>query len=207
MKARRPIIILLRLSEIFDMAKILTVSVAGIKIATATLNRLKQAAIDDINDEMYLSALAVQEKAILNIRNNGANDQGFLLKGMVLQEDYAARRFETGNIMYYSPYVEFGTGRKVSVPSEWAQYASQFKGKANHGNFEQFVQNLIDWMKRKGITPNEGNDEKDYRHVAILMAMDIYQNGLTARPFLYPAYQEVVKDLKKRVLAIIKKAT
>jgi hypothetical protein len=31
--------------------------------------------------------------------------------------------------VHYAPYVEFGTGKGVSVPNELAEYAIQFKGK------------------------------------------------------------------------------
>lgn len=34
-----------------------------------------------------------------------------------------------GGFVLYAPFVEFGTGKKVSIPSDLKDYASQFRGK------------------------------------------------------------------------------
>lgn len=185
------------------MAKFLTIQVQGLRQMKLRLDRLTDDIQEGISDEMLLAALDIQEKATMNIRNSPHNDQGGLLGGMTLVENRADRKVEVGNVMFYSPYIEFGTGMKVNVPAEWRAYALTFQGKAGHGNFDQFVDNLIDWLHRKGITPAQGTTENDYENFAINIAVKILREGQEPHPFLYPAYVQVKKDLLVRIRNLI----
>ena len=44
------------------------------------------------------------------------------------------------------------------------------------------VEDLIKWMKKKGIAPRNGT----YNTVAYLIQQSIYRNGIKARPFINP---------------------
>ena len=77
----------------------------------------------------------------------------------------------------YSPFVEFGTGAKVKVPAGFESLAAEFKGKKG-GNFDEFLDNIRDWCKRKGI------DEK----LAYIIAVSILKKGINPQPFFIPAY-------------------
>lgn len=188
------------------MPKAFRIEIKGLDRLQNTVANLKNAALIDVDLEMLLAAVEIQEQAIRNIRANGANDQGLLMASMVLVQDREHRRYQTGNTAYYSPYIEFGTGAKVNVPAEWKDYASQFMGPAGHGTFDDFVNNLIDWMKRKGIVPDTGTNWDDYDHFAFMVALKILHNGLAPHPFLYPAYQQVTKNLKQRIITILNDA-
>jgi hypothetical protein len=54
--------------------------------------------------------------------------------------------------VYYAPFVEFGTGAKVKVPAEVANYAARFRGQ-KRGTFAEFVIKMREWLKRKGSEP------------------------------------------------------
>jgi HK97 gp10 family phage protein len=90
----------------------------------------------------------------------------------------------------YGAYMEFGTGTKVSVPSELASVAKQFQGK-KVGNFKTALEDIKQWCRSKGI------DEK----AAYPILAKIMKVGITPKPYLYPAYligkTEYIDKLKK----------
>lgn len=108
-----------------------------------------------------------------------------------------------------SPFQEFGTGGKVDVPEEMADVASQFQG-ASGGSMADFILALTDWVRRHGLTgvysvathkrvtnktfTKQGNSDADTQ-AAWAIAKAILRDGLTPRPFLYPAYVNNSKDL------------
>jgi hypothetical protein len=59
------------------------------------------------------------------------------------------------------------------------------------------VEDLIKWMKKKGIAPRHGT----YNSVAYLIQQSIYRNGIKARPFVNPI-EDVTTDLISEDLAI-----
>lgn len=97
----------------------------------------------------------------------------------------------------YGAYVEFGTGKKVSIPSELKDQASKFKGRK--GSFKEGLQAIKDWCKSKGI------EEK----FAYPIFISILENGIQAQPYLYPAYvkgrEQYLKDLKDGLKTLVKK--
>jgi hypothetical protein len=101
----------------------------------------------------------------------------------------------------YAPYVEFGTRKYASsyvgsLPSDWNELASQFKGKSpTGGDFKQFVNNLKEWARRTGKL------DPDYAYAA---AQKILREGLKARPFLYPAVLKNLPQLEKDLKEVFK---
>ena len=98
----------------------------------------------------------------------------------------------------YGPYMEFGTGSKVSVPAEFADMASSFKGK-KQGTFKQGLEAIKVWCKSKGIP-----EEAAYPIFAKILGA-----GINPQPFLYPAYikgkSEYIKNLNTLLKNIKKK--
>ena len=97
----------------------------------------------------------------------------------------------------YGAYVEFGTGAKVDIPPEMQELASQVK--TRKGSFEEGLQSIKDWCKRKGIDEN----------VAYPIFISILEKGISPQPFLYPAFvngrENYLKDLKNYLNGLIKK--
>jgi HK97 gp10 family phage protein len=81
----------------------------------------------------------------------------------------------------YSVYVEFGTGKKVKIPSYTPaplKKAAALMRSGRGGNFDDFLTRLSRWARLKGI-PNEA---------IYPMALSILRNGVEPQPFMRPAY-------------------
>lgn len=94
----------------------------------------------------------------------------------------------------YAPFVEFGTGGKVSVPTEWQLIASQFKGQ--RFNFSDQLERLKQWCRLKGI------EEK----FAYPILITILKEGIEPQPFMYPAWQKVKKQFSRDMINLMKNA-
>ncbi len=95
----------------------------------------------------------------------------------------------------YAAYIEFGTKKfgaayVSTLPNDWATFASQYKGSGG-GSFEQFVKNITEWVRLKGI-PIEA---------AYPIARKILRDGIKPHPYLYPAFvktkPELIENIKK----------
>jgi HK97 gp10 family phage protein len=93
--------------------------------------------------------------------------------------------------MDYSPFVEFGTGGKVSVPAEWQSVAMQFKGKRM--DFAKQLNQIKEWCRLKGI------DQK----FAYPILISIIEDGLEAQPFMYPAWKKTQKQFSNDMIKLV----
>lgn len=120
------------------------------------------------------------------INNLTANDEGLVRNSgdVVRVNDFD---FAVIFPVFYAVYIEFGTGEKFEGQG-FDEYARQFKGKRAGATWDDFVRNILGWIRRKGIQPQvEGTSDEE---LAEIIATRIYYEGLTARPFLFPALLE-----------------
>lgn len=114
----------------------------------------------------------------------------------------------------YAAYIEFGTRKfaakyVATLPPDWKTYAATFKGKGG-GTLDQFIQDIMEWVRQKGIgglKTKSGNvsESKDslaaMQSAAYAIALNILQNGIRAQPYLYPAVvkntKPLIDDIKK----------
>ena len=96
----------------------------------------------------------------------------------------------------YSAFVEFGTGARVKIPAGFEKLAAEFKGKKG-GNFDEFLDNIRDWCKRKGI------DEK----LAYIIAVSILKKGINPQPFFIPSYLQNIPIYQKRLKTALDRET
>jgi HK97 gp10 family phage protein len=74
------------------------------------------------------------KQAALNTETNAKIDcpvdMGILRSSIHMEafQDETGKGFEVLTKVEYAPYVEFGTGTKVSIPNGYDEYAAQFKG-------------------------------------------------------------------------------
>jgi len=94
----------------------------------------------------------------------------------------------------YGSYMEFGTGTKVKVPTEFAEMAKTFQGSKSKGNWKDALAAIKIWCKAKGI------DEK----FAYPILAKILGAGVNPQPFLYPSYKKGEKDLMKNLEKLLK---
>ena len=168
------------------------VNISGINSVKRALENLDTKIVKQVSNEINASALAIQNQA----KRKAPVNFGTLRNGIALVKNDELT-YTVESRASYSPYVEFGTGGKVSVPSDFQQYALLFKGKSG-GKFVDFVNALTLWVKRKGI----GNGKND-KGLAYVIALNILRKGLRPQPFLIPSYEEEKPKLIKRLKTLL----
>ena len=114
----------------------------------------------------------------------------------------------------YAAYLEFGTRKfaaryVATLPQDWQSYAATFRGKGG-GTFDQFIQDIMQWVRQKGIgglktksgRTSESKSSLDaMQQAAYAIALNILQNGIRPQPFVYPAVTKntpvLEADIKK----------
>ena len=149
----------------------------------------------EVKDEINASALNIQSGA----KRLAPVNFGQLRNSIYLKEQKVEKGvvFTVGAKASYAPYVEFGTGGKVSIPAGFEELASGFKGK-KAGTFKDMVEALTLWVKRKGI--GGGKDKS----IAYAIAISILRKGMRPQPFLIPAFQAEKPKLIKNILNVLK---
>lgn len=84
-----------------------------------------------------------------------------------------------GSDLYYSIEYEYRQDKFMLIANDYFQYVAY--GRKPRAR-KVPVEDLIKWMKRKGIAPKNG----DYNGTAFAIQRSIYLNGLKPRPFVNP---------------------
>jgi HK97 gp10 family phage protein len=109
----------------------------------------------------------------------------------------------------YAAYQEFGTRKFAAayvgtLPQEWRTYAATFKGKTG-GSMDEFIQSIMAWVNRKGIGADitkSGNVSSSassldkQQQAAYWIAINILQNGIKPKKFLYEAVKDNLPKLQ-----------
>lgn len=164
-----------------------TVEVKGINDVVKRIKRLGDEVAEDADKAMGYSARKIQRDA----KKNVAVDTGDLRASIHVIDKKLEKEVKTDKT--HAPFVEFGTKSKVDIPSGLEQYAMQFK--SSGGNFADLLEAIEGWTSRKGISPE----------FAFPIALRIAQNGVSARPFLFPAYFKELPKIKNELNKIVDK--
>ncbi len=178
----------------------MSIEVKGLKGVLTRIENYPKEVEQAIDIELTEGAELIEGRAkMLAPVNDG------LLRSSIVADTGVLLNKTVTNSVFYAPYIEFGTGRKFKGNGR-DQIAAQFKGKANRGNFDDMVNSLAEWIRKKGILTGGkmGRKRKDdkYRLAAYWMAIRILQNGIKAQPFFFRAYDEILPT----ILANVKKA-
>ena len=158
----------------------------SITIDTSGLTELEQMLKDaskQVISDLDAIVRAAGETSLAVAKRESPVDQGILRNANNLQK-VEPMSYKLSNNSPHAPFLEFGTGKKVDIPEDFSELAIQFKG-GNGGSFEEGLQAVKDWCNRKGIP-----EEASYP-----IFISILNNGITAKPFLWPAYKEGRKQL------------
>lgn len=100
----------------------------------------------------------------------------------------------------YAPFIEFGTGPRGK---QMTFDSGPLPAGYIHGNGGKMppVDLIKEWITRKGISPPSGWTLDGF---AYIVAKRIGENGLPARPFLYPAFRDVEDAFNRRVKKFLK---
>ena len=172
-----------------------TFDITNISEVLGKLQSFDKKVQQDVKDEVNASALNIQSGA----KRLAPVNMGQLRNSIYLKEQKVDKGFvfTIGASASYAPYVEFGTGGKVSIPAGFEELASGFKGK-KAGTFKDMVEALTLWVKRKGI--GTGNDKS----TAYAIAISILRKGMRPQPFLIPAFETEKPKLIKNILNVLK---
>ena len=90
--------------------------------------------LNNLAQKVQVNLIGALQEAALNIETGAKMDcpvdMGILRDSIHIEpitgEDVYG--YKIGTVLSYAPYVEFGTGTRVSVPSGYDEFAMQFKG-------------------------------------------------------------------------------
>lgn len=204
----------------------MSIQIKGLRRLVNRVKRMPVAVQREVDKTLKAGAYEINAMAIRNIKANdsiGVSGGGGGLLGsqiVVPIEKGEFRGYRVMNTAPYAPYVEFGTGSRVDVPSEWSAYAMQFKGRGGGGNSHDFLISIAQWVRAKGITGrysvktrrrvgSKSSQEQEDMAAAYPIFLSIMRNGSRPHPFLYPAYvagvKKIIQDVKLAVAAAMKK--
>lgn len=95
----------------------------------SVINRLKNAGgeiREKLSNEIMATALEIETEAKQNAVR--FTDLGGIISGIKAIPDNKSLSAKIVVNKHYAPYVEFGTGSTVSIPTGYEDYAAQFKG-------------------------------------------------------------------------------
>lgn len=177
----------------------ITLDITKIDSVNKRFAKLSEDVKTNIKNEVNASALKIQSDA----KKLAPVNLGTLRNTIYLVEENKGSNefiFGVGASASYAPYVEFGTGGKVSIPNGYQDYASQFKNKKG-GKFKDMVLALTEWVLKKGIASG-----KQSKSVAYAIALSILRKGMRPQPFLIPAFEAEKPKLIQRIEKILKNA-
>lgn len=177
-------------------------------------------------NETKFALLDYANRVVKDAKTNAPANEGYLRNSIHSSiVGMTAKITVTAN---YAAYLEFGTRKfaakyVATLPADWKAYAATFKGEGG-GTFDQFLQDLLQWIKAKGLRlePKQYEQGDSYtasgtlrqnrkpkkqtilegqQQLAYMIAQKIMIEGIRPQPFLYPA---VVKN-EPKLIADIKK--
>jgi HK97 gp10 family phage protein len=146
-------------------------------------------------------------------------DMGLLRNEIGANKNYLSKSITVN--AFYAAFIEFGTGRYAAqyvagLPADWNSYAATFRAKgASPGTLDEFLLNMIEWVKRKGIhgTTASGRSKKgkkadaDAYNIAYVIVISILRNGIHPHPFLYPAFAKSQPEIQKQITEVLQRLT
>lgn len=176
-----------------------TISIKGVE---RVINQIKKAQ-KELQKTVVKAIDEVVDKMIEEAKKNAPEDLGNLI-GSIGKEEKDGWTIVMFVKEAHGAFMEFGLAgtenvmSNLNIPEEMEEEARKFKGYKG-GNFDEFVKNIEEWCGRKGI-------DQEFAHI---IALNILNKGLAARPYFHPAYEkfkpEVIKLVEQRVQELFNK--
>ncbi len=166
---------------------------------------------ESIDDELEDEIKNIKIDAQINILDNGSTYKYRLINSLttdIVNESNTKTIYRVrsrGNIAPHNWYVEMGTGiktnnRLVSRIENEAQTQLPFDAPKNVSG--EFIDNILQWVEMKGITPIEYSTSFG---VATAIAYSIVDTGTPSKPFMYPAFRDHRRHIMKRIEKAVEK--
>jgi hypothetical protein len=131
-------------------------NVFGIDKLIGELKNYSEKVYTNIDNAMQESARNVQKQAIMDAPSDMSTLRRSIEVKPIKEETWSG--YEIFSLLPYAPYVEFGTGTRVTIPTGYEEYAMQFKGQKEIAgmnaqpylipNFEMEKSNLMANLKK-----------------------------------------------------------
>jgi HK97 gp10 family phage protein len=193
----------------------ITFELKGLNEVLNNFKQLDKKIQKQVKDEINASALKIQSDAKKLAPVNFGKLRGSIFLTKISNQNEII--YSVGTNLNYAPYVEFGTGGKVSVPAGYEDYAMQFKGQKS-GTYYDFLMAIVEWIKNKGIRAGVYNIKTKRRignksqkfdedvRMAERIAFSILKKGIRPQPFLLPAFEQEKPKLINRLENVVKNA-
>jgi len=185
------------------------VNLIGFKQFQDTFNKLPEKLRKETETGIREAADQFRDLAI----NDAPADVGFLRSQITVKKGEGLT-YEVISGSKYSAPMEFGTKRNFkSIPGI---DSSQFKGGPSGGNYYDFLNNILDWVKRKGIggkyrgsiTAGRVTLSKKKQDTLVqaaeAIAWHIIRFGVKPHPFFFKQIAPVRRDLFRRFRETLK---
>jgi len=194
----------------------ITLKVKGLDQVIANFEKLANDTADEVSASLDKFGQDVVDNAKLLVSANSSDEGGLL--GSIDSTVNSLSVTITAN-KNYAEYIEFGTRKFAasyvsSLPPDWQTYAATFRGnREGAGTFDEFIQAIMAWVRRKGIggaKTKSGNISTSrssldsMQQAAYWIALNILQNGIRPKPFIYPSIKKELPVLEKRLENIFK---
>lgn len=183
-------------------------SVLGDKAVRAAIARAESKVQKEVIAEIGASA----QNIVRDAQNRAPVDQGQLKRsiGYERTKDGAMAQVKST----YGAYIEFGTGGKVNIPKGFNDFAAQFRGKGGGGNLGDMLNDLAEWVRRKGLagtysvrtqrrTGKRAARSNEDLEVAYRIMYSILKKGINPQPFFIPAFLKEKPELFKRLKKLL----
>ena len=157
---------------------------ARIKAAPANIQKL-------VDDEVQFAALNFRDGAKRDLANQGGGNGA--LMGSIAATNEGVMKARVSVNLFYAPYVEFGTKKKVKIEPGFEDVAASAKGLPKRGTWKDFIASLTVWAGRKGIKGS-----------VYAIARSIMLYGISPKPFFFKQYTPVRNKLKSRIENLLK---
>lgn len=162
------------------------VNLVGFKQFQDKFKKLPAELQKEVGAEIQFAAEDFRDRAIVD----APADVGFL-RSQITVNRVGELTFDVVSGSKYSAPMEFGTKSKFRpIPGI---DSSEFVGKPE-GTWLQFISNIKNWVKRKGLPANS----------AYLIARSIYRHGVKPHPFFFKQIAPVRRDFFRRFRNVLK---
>lgn len=186
------------------MAQPFTFDLKGFTQLQNRLNRASVAVRKEIDAELGFAA----ENIARNAKRDAPVDEG-RIRGSISVQKKKENEFDIVSASEYSPYMEWGTKRRVKIPTALAAYASQFRG-PGRGTAAEAIRSLTGWVKRKGIRYDSAGKFKSgkrkghakqlsYEQTAWIIFHYIMLVGIRPRPYFFKNFDNERPKLLKNI--------
>lgn len=164
---------------------------------------------EDVQAEVEAAAIEFVGLAKRDLASQGGNT-GTLLRSISYAQE-TPYSYKVSANAFYAPFIEFGTKRKYNPYPGTEEFAAQYRGKVNQGNWIDMLMSIYQWVKRKGIgvtynikTRRKNRQTADQKlAIAYAITMSILRNGINPKPFFFKQIPIVMGNLTKRINLIM----